>query len=54
MLDPETAIGLASSVISFVQFAGDLISGASEVYKSASGNTAETRTSRSPFATCEA
>jgi hypothetical protein len=41
MLDPATAIGVASSVISFVNLAGELISGASEVYRSASGNTDE-------------
>lgn len=39
MLDPMTAIGLASSIVSFVGFSIDLVSGTCEVYKSLTGTT---------------
>jgi hypothetical protein len=41
MLDPVSAIGLASSIISFVDFSSKLIKGSYEVYKSTKGMTAE-------------
>lgn len=40
-MDPLTAIGLASNIIGFVDFAGKLISQGYEIYKSASGTTKE-------------
>ncbi|KAH6721901.1 hypothetical protein BKA61DRAFT_700906 [Leptodontidium sp. MPI-SDFR-AT-0119] len=36
-MDPLTAIGLASNIIAFVDFAGKLVSRGHEIYKSASG-----------------
>ncbi|KAH9220710.1 hypothetical protein DL95DRAFT_477881, partial [Leptodontidium sp. 2 PMI_412] len=36
-MDPLTAIGLASNIIAFVDFAGKLVSQGHEIYKSASG-----------------
>ncbi|KAH8885834.1 hypothetical protein GQ53DRAFT_876663 [Thozetella sp. PMI_491] len=40
-MDPLSAIGLASAVISFVQFSADVVSGGKEVYNSISGQTEE-------------
>lgn len=37
-MDPLTAFGLASNVVSFVSFASDLIKTSFEVYSSASGS----------------
>lgn len=40
-MDPLTAIGLASSIVQFVDFATKLIHGAKEIYVSATGSTEE-------------
>lgn len=40
-MDPVTAIGLASAVISFIEFSWGLVRGAEEVYRSPSGVTAD-------------
>lgn len=40
-MDPVTALGFASNIISFVDFAGKLISKGHEIYKSASGASRE-------------
>jgi hypothetical protein len=42
-MDPFTAIGLASSIVQFVDFSTKLINGAREVYNSASGMTEENK-----------
>ena len=41
MLDPLTAIGLASAIVQFVDFGSKLIKGGSEIYKSVDGALAE-------------
>ena len=38
-MDPFTAIGLASNILSFIDFSAQLINGAQEIYDSASGTT---------------
>jgi hypothetical protein len=38
-MDPLAAIGLASNIVAFVEFASKLITGAHEVYSSVSGTT---------------
>ena len=43
MLDPLTAIGLASAIVQFVDFSTKIFHGAQEVYESASGATEENR-----------
>lgn len=40
-MDPLTAFGLASNVVSFVQFASGLIKSSVEVYQSASGSSGD-------------
>jgi len=40
-MDPVTAVGFASSILTFIEFSWNLISGTYEVYKSASGATTE-------------
>lgn len=40
-MDPITAISLASSLITFVDFAGKIVTGTYEVYNSTSGTTVE-------------
>ncbi|ROV98495.1 hypothetical protein VPNG_08559 [Cytospora leucostoma] len=40
-MDPFSAIGAASAILSFVQFSWELFSGAQEIYKSADGSTVE-------------
>ncbi|KUI62489.1 hypothetical protein VP1G_09611 [Cytospora mali] len=40
-MDPVSAIGTASAILSFVQFSWELVAGAREIYKSADGNTDE-------------
>lgn len=40
-MDPVTAIGFASSILTFIDFSWDLITGTYEVYKSATGTTLE-------------
>ena len=42
-MDPLTAIGLASSIVQFVDFSTKLIHGAREIYDSVSGETEENR-----------
>lgn len=42
-MDPFTAIGLASSIVQFVDFSTKLIHGAREIYDSASSDTLENR-----------
>lgn len=39
-MDPVSSIGLASSVLTFIQFAWDLIGGAVEIYRSVDGKVA--------------
>jgi len=41
MLDPLTALGVASNVLSFIDFSGKLISGAVSIYGSADGASKE-------------
>lgn len=40
-MDPFTAIGLASAIVQFVDFSSTLVSGAREIYSSASGARTE-------------
>lgn len=40
-MDPLSALGLASAILQIVDFSSKLISGATEIYSSASGTTAE-------------
>lgn len=40
-MDPFSAIGAASAILSFVQFSWELVSGAQEIYKSLDGSTVE-------------
>jgi hypothetical protein len=40
-MDPVTAIGFAASILQFVDFSWSLLTGTYEVYKSASGTTAQ-------------
>ena len=40
-MDPIIVVGFAASIINFVDFASDLLSGACELYKSPTGNTAK-------------
>ena len=40
-MDPITALGLASNILTFVDFATKIITGTYEVYKSATGTTDE-------------
>jgi hypothetical protein len=40
-MDPLTAIGIASNILSFIDFSAKLIAGAHDVYNSASGTTEE-------------
>jgi hypothetical protein len=42
-MDPFAAIGLASSILSFIDFSAELITGALEIYGSGSGTTEEGR-----------
>jgi hypothetical protein len=39
-MDPISAVSFAASIITFVDFASELVSGASELYKSPTGRTA--------------
>jgi hypothetical protein len=39
-MDPFTALGAASAILTFIDFAGKILSGAYEIYQSASGDTA--------------
>jgi hypothetical protein len=41
-MDPVTAIGFAASILTFVDFSWNLITGTYEVYKSSTGTTSET------------
>ena|SRR5277367_356425 len=43
-MDPLTAIGLASSIVQFVDFGTKLIGGAREIYRSTTGTTAQNAT----------
>jgi hypothetical protein len=43
-MDALAAVGLASNIISFIDFSCELITGAREVYKSGDGRTAENAT----------
>jgi hypothetical protein len=38
VIDPITALGLASSIVTFVDFPSKLVSGAAELYRSSSGS----------------
>ena len=40
-MDPVTAISFASSILTFIDFSWNLITGAREVYKSTAGTTSE-------------
>lgn len=40
-MDPVTAVGFAASILNFIDFSWNLVQGSYEVYKSASGTTAE-------------
>ena len=40
-MDPITAIGLASSILTFIDYANKIVSGTYEVYKSVTGTTEE-------------
>ena len=41
MLDPFSALGLASNIIQFIEFGGKLVSKSAEVYNSAAGSATE-------------
>ena len=43
-MDPLTAIGLASSIVQFVDYGTKLIGGAREIYHSTTGTTAQNET----------
>ena len=45
-MDPLTAIGLASNILSFIDFATKVVAGAVAIHGSASGLTKENRTSK--------
>jgi hypothetical protein len=45
-MDPLAAIGLASNILSFIDFGIELVSGAFEIYESSSGLTEENRNSK--------
>lgn len=45
-MDPITAIGLASSVLSFIDYGAKIVSGAIEIYQSSSGLTDSNRGSK--------
>jgi hypothetical protein len=40
-MDPVTAVGFASSILTFIDFSWSLVTGAYEVYKSTTGTTSE-------------
>lgn len=40
-MDPVTAIGLASAIITFVEFSWGLVQGAGDIYRSPTGSTQE-------------
>ena len=40
-MDPVTCIGLAASILTFIDFSSSLVRGSYEVYKSSTGTTAE-------------
>lgn len=40
-MDPASALGLAASVLTFVDFAWDLVAGAAEIYRSPNGTSDE-------------
>ena len=42
-MDPFTAIGLASNILSFIDFSAQLINGAREIYDSTSGTTEDNK-----------
>lgn len=46
MLDPVTAIGLASSIVAFVDFGAKLVKGSIEIYKASDGTLIENRGSQ--------
>ena len=45
-MDPLTAIGLASNILSFIDFGVKVVSGAIEIHESTSGITEETRSTK--------
>ncbi|SCV33631.1 related to small s protein [Fusarium fujikuroi] len=46
MLDPVTAIGLASSIVAFVDFSAKLVKGSIEIYQASDGTLTENRNSQ--------
>ncbi|KAF5707972.1 hypothetical protein FMUND_10837 [Fusarium mundagurra] len=46
MLDPVTAIGLASSIVAFVDFSAKLVTGSIEIYQANDGTLTENRSSQ--------
>ncbi|RBR04364.1 hypothetical protein FVER53590_00104 [Fusarium verticillioides] len=46
MLDPVTAIGLASSIVAFVDFSAKLVKGSIEIYQASDGTLTENRSSQ--------
>ncbi|KAF5964688.1 hypothetical protein FCOIX_13304 [Fusarium coicis] len=46
MLDPVTAIGLASSIVAFVDFSAKLVKGSIEIYQVSDGTPTEDRSSQ--------
>jgi hypothetical protein len=44
-MDPITAIGLAANILQFIDYGAKVVTGAIEIYGSASGNTQESRNS---------
>jgi len=45
-MDPLNAIGLASNILSFIDFGAELVSKGLEIYKSTSGLTEEIRSTK--------
>jgi len=46
-MDPFTAIGLASNILSFIDFSAQLINGAREIYDSTTGTTEDNKSRES-------
>ena len=52
-MDPFAALGLAGNIVQFLEFSGKLISGASDLYRSADGSTATNRALESIYSDLE-
>ncbi|KAF4946508.1 hypothetical protein FGADI_11146 [Fusarium gaditjirri] len=53
MLDPVTAIGLASSIVAFIDFGAKLVKGSIEIYEASDGTLTENRSSQAVAAAME-